>query len=321
MQLINGSFPVNIAHPINRGLKSWWLNLPGGQFGGGLTWRDLLRRNDMPFENNMASDSWLGSFSRPGGWGSIDFDGTDDGMGSLDTIPTYPWTLSGWVRPNDVTAQGLVLGIFVNADNSDNFHRLWWSNPGILRATSFVSPTARHAFSADNLLVNGVWSHIAGVWASDTSRKVYHNGLLIDSNTDSSAPTGMDELRIGVSNAGTQDLDGQMDDLRYYTYELTDADVMALYKESSFGYPNGLNRRRSMVVAGSVAPPTNINTPEKRYNISGVGRPYKRIQFPQSTPDEEWRMAIGSAYSGNALDAAPVGGPTVGSLALVGAGI
>ncbi len=47
-----------------------------------------------------------------------------------------------------------------------------------------------------------------------------------------------------------------------------------------------------------------IDSAEKRQDIVGVGRPYLRSQFPIATPDEQWRVAIGLAYSGNALSAA-----------------
>ena len=60
-----------------------------------------------------------------------------------------------------------------------------------------------------------------------------------------------------------------------------------------------------------------IDTTEKRYNIVGVGRPYLRTQFPQTTPDEEWRVAIGNAYSGNALSS---GGAAINQLLLLTAG-
>ena len=44
-----------------------------------------------------------------------------------------------------------------------------------------------------------------------------------------------------------------------------------------------------------------IDTKEKRANVPGVGRPWMRDKFPVATPDEQWRMASGLAYGGNAL--------------------
>jgi len=48
-----------------------------------------------------------------------------------------------------------------------------------------------------------------------------------------------------------------------------------------------------------------IDDAEKRQNITGCGRPYMRSHFPQSAPDEEWRIAGGHAYSGNTLGTPP----------------
>jgi len=46
-----------------------------------------------------------------------------------------------------------------------------------------------------------------------------------------------------------------------------------------------------------------IDSKEKRAAVLGVGRPWMRDKFPIATPDEEWRIASGNAYGGNALSA------------------
>lgn len=58
----------------------------------------------------------------------------------------------------------------------------------------------------------------------------------------------------------------------------------------------------------------SIDTKEKRAAVLGVGRPWMRDKFPVATPDEEWRIASGNAYGGNALS--PAGG-TVNRLLLI----
>lgn len=65
-----------------------------------------------------------------------------------------------------------------------------------------------------------------------------------------------------------------------------------------------------------------IDTKEKRANVIGVGRPYLRNKFPVATPDEQWRIASGNAYGGNALSPA-VGGrifKVIGPGGLIGVG-
>ena len=56
-----------------------------------------------------------------------------------------------------------------------------------------------------------------------------------------------------------------------------------------------------------------LDSLEKRRNVPGVGRPYMRMQHPVATPDEQWRMAVGLAYGGNALSPV-VGGRVMSSL-------
>lgn len=53
-----------------------------------------------------------------------------------------------------------------------------------------------------------------------------------------------------------------------------------------------------------------IDSAEKRQNVTGVGRPYMRSQFPIATPDQEWRVSVGLSYGGNtiAAPASAVGG-------------
>jgi len=59
-----------------------------------------------------------------------------------------------------------------------------------------------------------------------------------------------------------------------------------------------------------------IDDKEKRAAVLGVGRPWMRDKFPVATPDEEWRIASGNAYGGNALSAAA--GRIMSSLARYG---
>ena len=49
-----------------------------------------------------------------------------------------------------------------------------------------------------------------------------------------------------------------------------------------------------------------LDSLEKRRNVPGVGRPWMRMQHPVATPDEQWRMAVGLTYGGNALSALDV---------------
>ena len=60
-----------------------------------------------------------------------------------------------------------------------------------------------------------------------------------------------------------------------------------------------------------------LDSLEKRRNVPGVGRPWMRMIHPVATPDEQWRMAVGLAYGGNALSPV-VGGRIMSSIAGAG---
>ncbi len=43
-----------------------------------------------------------------------------------------------------------------------------------------------------------------------------------------------------------------------------------------------------------------IDTQEKRRNVVGIGRPWLRTKLP-GEKDQQWRIASGNAYGGNAI--------------------
>lgn len=63
-----------------------------------------------------------------------------------------------------------------------------------------------------------------------------------------------------------------------------------------------------------------IDDREKRAAIPGVGRPYMRGKLPVAAKDQEWRIASGNAYGGNALSPGVAAASKI-SLALMGVGV
>src|SRR5688500_4148301 len=70
------SSAVNLSHPLNRGLVGWWLPGFGGRTGQVL--RDLSGNHTHGTLTNMASDDWIPATGRPGGFGALNFDGSND---------------------------------------------------------------------------------------------------------------------------------------------------------------------------------------------------------------------------------------------------
>ncbi len=132
---------------------------------------------------------------------SLDFDGTDDYI-EVGTGPTTAYATAFWVKPATTTEY------FVNFTGATDYV---WANSGTVTATGFTSPT---------IYVNGVVSSTltASTW----------NHIVVTSNTAENASA----LRVGRV-ASTNYLDGQMDDVRIYSYPLTSAEVRRLYNEAS----------------------------------------------------------------------------------------
>lgn len=68
----------NLQHPLNQGAVAWWLSTPPSMGGG--TWLDLMGRYSGTLTNmGVGSVSgWGQAISRPGAFGFLGFDGTND---------------------------------------------------------------------------------------------------------------------------------------------------------------------------------------------------------------------------------------------------
>jgi hypothetical protein len=74
---IDTACPVDWAHPLNRGLVADWTILPIPGWRGGLTLRDLVRGGRRPNDGTLtAGPTWGGAKGRPGGFGSLNTNGT-----------------------------------------------------------------------------------------------------------------------------------------------------------------------------------------------------------------------------------------------------
>ena len=51
-----------------------------------------------------------------------------------------------------------------------------------------------------------------------------------------------------------------------------------------------------------------LDSRTKRASVLGVGRPWMRTKEPDATKGEDWRIASGNAYGGNALTPAGAAG-------------
>jgi hypothetical protein len=102
-------------------------------------------------------------------------------------------------------------------------------------------------------------------------------------------------LRLGINVATDVEVssgtDGALSDGEPGIYALTESNTLEV----------------TSWIAGNIGVLTGIDTREKRAAVLGVARPWMRSKFPQASKDQEWRMASGNTYGGNALSPGPAG--------------
>lgn len=180
-------------------------------------------------------------------------------------VTAYPFTMSCWMYPDTLTAArtGLALGPQNAAAvtqrigmNSTSAFANSEGTGGVFSATTSVAPST------------GQWSHIAGVFASATSRSVFLNGGNKVTDTNSvTFSTAINRTLIGIrlrSNIYANGMDGKIAECAIWDTDLTDAEIESLSKgvRADLIRPQNLAFyapiiRETIDVVGALAPTTN----------------------------------------------------------------
>jgi hypothetical protein len=233
------SNPVNWVHPLNRGLVGWWLALP--QWAGGTKWYDLRGKNDGAL-TNMPASNWTGPRERPGGFGSLDFNGSTNyvNLGSPAIFQiTGEMTLSAWIRADVVQSSAVISKMAGN-----RAWQLGFSSSNLQFAIA-PSPTTLLSVPTVDTYSANVWIYVVGVYRPSTALDIYVNGVLNNSNTTgipASQYEGINNVHIGSRPALDSFFNGLIDDVRIYTRALSTADVAAYYELSRKSFSNLLTR-------------------------------------------------------------------------------
>lgn len=277
LDAIDWARPVNWSWPLNRGLVSWYSAVPGPGRAGWKSnrWRDLCGRNHGTLTNMDPATDWVGPRGRPGGFGALDFDGSDD-LASAASFPflSPPFALSCWFRPFTTGDAKYCSFIARGAafENNSNYAFGWRRDASRIFCYWRNGATLYGSESAGSAAPAGTWCHAVAVLDSSSNLSVYKNGVLLFSDGSNSAPTdGSQPLTIGKPNSTTStDLafNGMLDDVRIYNRALSAAEVQQLYNESCMGYPNGLARIATPYGYAQEAAPAgdDINDP---FGLSG----------------------------------------------------
>lgn len=262
---INWSNPINQNHPLNKGLLAWWLVVP--QWNGGTVWRDLTGHSNGTLTSMAPSSDWVTPSDRRGGWGALDFEGTND---HVDTNHIFnevsdadKLTISTWIN-NPLTSNDSIFGGRGTGNAGLNFVSSGGVGGDPLRLT--ISGGFDQNSDASGMTAN-TWHHIA-VTYDQVNVIFYIDGKQLSSHAQTAVISESDETMhiASFNNLGTPGtfFNGILDDIRVYTRALSGAEVAEYHSLSKRFYPGLLNRRsglRGLSIAAAVAGVSGIIAP------------------------------------------------------------
>lgn len=235
---VNLADPVNRLYPLNMGRVAWWLTLPG--WDGGPRWTDLMSLYPGTL-TNMTTASGFRATTRPGGWGHLLFDGSDDYVDAgTAQFSTGAFTIAFWAYPTtaalgaffELKFAGIGVGLQKSALATNDLYIFPRGSPGAFTAGSTI------ATSAWNFIV---LTHATTSFSSTANFATYVNGLPVSLSATSVAGNVWIENFIGRKTDNGQ-FAGAIDDFGVWNRALSAGEVADLYAFSRTSYPGVLNR-------------------------------------------------------------------------------
>lgn len=188
---------------------------------------DRSGRNQNGTLTNMdPATDWVAS----GSGLALDFDGSNDGVNGTTntTVTIYPFTIAGWANVTAIPATNGSL-ISLGISNSQYFSIGFVNVSSTLRAAIIGRNTAFTQNNTTTAYSLGSWIHLAGVFDSATSRRLYVNGVRVLTGTTSVTElTTGNGFRIG-SQFATQYLNALIDDCIIWNRGLTDGEIWKVF--------------------------------------------------------------------------------------------
>lgn len=266
--------PVNWSDPLTRGLVSWWMVGENPYFGGG-TWRDLCNRNHGTLTNMDPATDWLGPQGRPGGFGCLDFDGSNDKVvvanNSNIIFGTGDFTIAAWAYLSsayDVASFPQICGkgdtganewMFGTSISGTNVSLRFYGNVGAITAV-----TGTDTFLRDE------WAFCVASRKSGSITVTIFTSAGISTATDATASDDLSttkDLEIGFADATSgRRWNGKLDSIAMWNGRgLSDQETLQLYEDSRLFHPRMLNwqRRRVFAVDAGGGGGGGANVPQK----------------------------------------------------------
>jgi hypothetical protein len=240
--------PVNLNHPLARGLVGWWLVYPG--LGGGQVWWDLANQNHGILNSMTASTNGWNGTTRPGGFGSMLFDGSASYVSMPHQIDlmlnTSTITVSAWAYANGSSFPATDIGIVSSVFDGECVFTLAGYHDsgggGSKQVSAGFYNGGWNVVTQSDSWSFGTWNHVVGTY-NQSNLSIYINGVLNNTRSMGVAlPSGAMGWRIGRRWDQPNIWNGYIDDVRIYNRALSSAEVFDLYTNSRLGYPGLLNQ-------------------------------------------------------------------------------
>jgi hypothetical protein len=220
---------INWDHPLNRGLIGRWKALPDQQRGN--LFRDLLMRNPLTLTNGPL---WVGGKGRPGGYGSLLFDGSNDHATATVGANLKPARLScgAWFRiPSGAVSGGILC-------HGGGGYRLYVGTIGAggtsandKLSLSVYNGSAFGTATSANSVEDSLWHFGLGTFDGSNVR-LYLDGVLQATTALTGSMTSLgNNFTLGADQGGsTARFTGEIDDGMVFNYALSDSQVVELFK-------------------------------------------------------------------------------------------
>lgn len=245
---------LNRKHPLNRGLVSEWVVLPG--LVGGNKWFDIAGQN----HGILTSGPTWQSKTRSGGFGSLSFAGANDlvSINNADLLnPPSEISISLWFKL--VSKTGYRHFVVKQANNT-------WANPYATYALRINASNQLEAWVNDGglggnyatsstTITDDNWHFAAMTYTQSLSLVIFLDGRMLTSKTISNPlNSSIYPLLLGSQTGGADAFDGYLDNICLYNRYLTPEEILRLYIETKLGNPNRYNYLPYHIFGGGVPP-------------------------------------------------------------------
>lgn len=184
--------------------------------------------------------------------GSLGFDGTNDyvDLGDVGITAHTNWSIAFWANKTSSAANPTVYSEGASGSWPNTMLSIYYGDTseslgGGIRV--WYGSTAATILSYATNLADSSWHHVVITQSSATDRKLYVDGKLVDTDTTNISPLSAASLNtasLGAgNNAGTREqfFEGQIDDVRIYTYDLSASQIRQIMNEGAvrFGPSTG----------------------------------------------------------------------------------